>query len=97
MKWFMHVEPAKDKEPVYSFYSEKAVLEAYWDHWQTNMMIKNVVKKLPQMENVTHENCIQDWMTIHWAQEVPEQAVLEFMTKSRLSNTAATPYENHGQ
>lgn len=93
MKWFMHADPAKDKEPIYSLYSEKAILESYWDHWQTKVMIKNILAKRPQMENVTHEECIKDWVTIYWAQEIPEQVVVDFMCKTANGNTQSANHE----
>mgnify|MGYP003335975048 FL=1 len=46
-------------------YTEKEILDEYWDFWHTAM-----VKKFGKgHELITEENCIKDWVVVHWAWE----------------------------
>jgi hypothetical protein len=71
----MYCQPAREREPVWVIASEKAILESYWEDWQTKMLIKNIMTKQPQDQDVTQDNCILDWAIIHWADEVPPEKV----------------------
>jgi hypothetical protein len=45
--------------------TEKEILDEYWDFWYTAM-----VKKFGKgHELITEQNCIKDWMVVHWAGE----------------------------
>ena len=46
-------------------YTEKEILDEYWYFWHTAM-----VKKFGEgHKTITEENCIKDWVTVHWAWE----------------------------
>ena len=48
--------------------TEKEILDEYWDFWHTAM-----VKKFGKgHELITEQNCIEDWVVVHWAWEKNE-------------------------
>lgn len=44
--------------------SEQQILDYYWNWWSTGMHNVNKPEEL-----ITPENCIDDWVVIHWAWE----------------------------
>lgn len=51
-----------------SFITEQEIIDQYWDYWLDKMLIKYDHKS----ELITLDNCILDWCSIHWADEVIE-------------------------
>jgi hypothetical protein len=47
--------------------SEQAVLAEYWEYWKTKCLESGI-----DLEFITEENCIKDWVTIYWAAEISE-------------------------
>lgn len=42
--------------------SEKDVLDYYWPYWKKEAEKRGVI--------VSEESCIEDWVMVHWAEEV---------------------------
>ena len=67
-KW-AYQEPAGDRNPddpnaaIVVVMSEREIIETYWDFWRAEM------KRVGREELITRENCIADWIVIHWAAE----------------------------
>jgi len=63
MKYWIYAEPASETsgEAVYHIYSDRAILDTYWDYWSSAM--RAVGRELQISEN----HCIADWATVHWA------------------------------
>lgn len=50
----------------YTDYTEAEILGEYWEHWSSEM-----TKKFgADHPLITKENCIEDWVVCHWAQEI---------------------------
>lgn len=77
MRYWMHAEPATalSSEPVWTIVSDKAILASYYDHWVDRM--KNAGKDAL----ISTENCIQDWVTVHWAVEATPEALLRIINE----------------
>lgn len=71
MRYWIYAEPAgSSSEPIYTLMSDAAVLADYWDYWSNKMMASGMAQDL------SHENCILDWATIHWAWEATPENLL---------------------
>lgn len=44
--------------------SEDGIVEFYWEYWSTQML---KVHKAPM---ITRQNCIDDFVVVHWARKV---------------------------
>jgi hypothetical protein len=67
MKYFSYAELAGDGDAVVITKSEEQILKEYWDYWHEQMC-----KKYPREyvdSNYTEQDCIEDWIVVHWAQE----------------------------
>ena len=63
MRYFSYVIPDdNDWEVTKMVYSEKEILEEFWNLWSTEM------KGNGYSHLISQENCIQDWVTYRWAQ-----------------------------
>ena len=63
MRYFSYVIPDdNDWEITKMVYSEKEILEEFWDYWTKEMKGNGFA------ELINLENCIQDWVTYRWAQ-----------------------------
>jgi len=71
------IEPAglDGKEAVYSIYSDAAIIEEYWDSWESLGVLHNAKASLEKQVPLTHENCIQDWVSVNWASQLNPAAV----------------------
>jgi len=72
MRYWKYAEP-KDPENddfscVITTLSDEEILKEYWDYWYGRMCDKFGYQHVD--ENYTTKHCIEDWVTIHWAQEV---------------------------
>ena len=45
-------------------WSEKDIEEEYWPHWKEDML------KAGKANQISLENCIDEWRTVNWAVEV---------------------------
>ena len=48
-------------EPVTSEYSVLKIFEEFWEYWSFRMA------RLQRSQLITLENCLEDWITLHWA------------------------------
>ena len=67
MKYYTYVEPTsvEDATPLYITMSEEEILNEYWDYWygrMCNKFGKDVVDS-----KYSSVDCIEDWVTAHWA------------------------------
>lgn len=68
MRYWMFAEPAgRSSEPIWSIYSDDAILAEYWDTWLDKITNYNVKNNLPEGTNCNPMRCINDWVTTHWA------------------------------
>lgn len=44
--------------------TEKGILDQYYEYFSTQML------KVGKSPLITEQNCIQDWIIVHWAREV---------------------------
>ena len=49
--------------------TDKEILEDRWEYWKERM----IQKYGAESKLITEENCIQDWVTTHWAWELKNQ------------------------
>jgi hypothetical protein len=45
--------------------SEEEIRKEYWPYWYNKMCLK--FGKSHVDENYSFEDCLEDWMTVHWA------------------------------
>lgn len=64
MKYWTYEHPGDGDEPVTITLSEKEILEDYWDRWCEHMRLAGM-----DLSIYTRQDCIDDWVTIHWARE----------------------------
>ena len=53
--------------------TEEEILEEYWDYWFKAMcqaLYKPNTGAFGKPELITKENCIDDWVSVHWARPV---------------------------
>ncbi len=67
MRYYTIVFPGEWGQHVQETWSEKQILDSYYPYWCQRM--KEVGK---DPSNYIHEHCIEDWKTIHWAEETDE-------------------------
>ena len=67
MKYWCVADQDEVGNPLVSELSEQEILDQYWDYWY-NRVCKKIGKEWTDL-NCTHEDCINDWVTIHWAWE----------------------------
>lgn len=65
MKTYCYNEYSEETDHVVVEKTEKEILKDYWDWWYAKM----ITKYGEDDELITEENCIQDWVTMHWAWE----------------------------
>jgi hypothetical protein len=66
MKYYTIVFPGEYGQHVQETWSENQILDSYYYYWKKKMMDAN------QHGLITKERCIEDWRTVHWAQETDE-------------------------
>lgn len=66
MKYYEISYPNELDEDVFEVLSEMDIIRQYWKHWYSKM----VEKFGPDHTDITVENCIEDWVVVHWAVEV---------------------------
>ena len=68
MRKFKYTELTDEEQVVEVILTEEDILKNYWEFWSRKM----TEKYGPDHEWITTENCIEDWLTSHWAFEVKE-------------------------
>ena len=66
VKYYTIAFPGEFDQHVRETWSEEQIIKSYYTYWSTKM-IQNV-----DNPDLTKENCISDWCTVHWAQETDE-------------------------
>ena len=61
MKYWTYVEPGKEGKEDYRTLSEQQILKEYFPYWKKRM------KEVNKEHLITRQNCIDDWVTLHWA------------------------------
>lgn len=65
VKYWMYVSPAGNSDhAVWTIMSEEAILAEYGPYWSKRMLLKHG----RMVKEINKENCIQDWVTTHWAE-----------------------------
>lgn len=66
IKTYQFVQPKEDGvTPEVITMTEIQIIEEYWVQWSSEMR-----KQGKDERDITHDNCIEDWVTINWATEV---------------------------
>lgn len=75
MRYWIYSEPAThfSSEPVYTIMSDKAILANYFDYWKGKMIGAH------KEDQISEDLCIQDWVTIHWAEPVTHTLLMGFI------------------
>ena len=68
MKWYSIAFPGEFGQHVEEIWNEDQILASYYPFWKERMLAAY------QNDLVTHERCIEDWCTVHWAIEVEKPA-----------------------
>lgn len=68
MKRYKYVEPDENDQVKEVILTEEDILNEYWEFWSRKM----AEKFGNDHEDITEKNCIEDWLSAHWAVEVKE-------------------------
>lgn len=63
---YAFIEPDEKGEPITVVVSEAEILETYYPWWQGEL------RRLGRDDLISPEQCLEDWMAIHWAAEMIE-------------------------
>jgi hypothetical protein len=76
MRYWIYAEPASEtsSEAVYQIYSDRAILDTYWDYWSSTM------RALGRELQISENHCITDWAAIHWAWPADAESLLQIIT-----------------
>lgn len=66
MKYWTIVFPGEYGQHVQETWNTEQILKSYYTYWCTKM-IQNVPNP-----DLSQENCIDDWVVVHWAVETDE-------------------------
>ena len=66
MRKFKIVDPDENGNPVETIMTEDEIIETFWDYWCSRM------REVGKEAEISRENCIQDWVVIHWAEDTRE-------------------------
>jgi hypothetical protein len=87
MKYWMHCTPAGlSGYPIWSVYSEDAIIAEYWDSWSKNMRKYNIENDLDPHQDINQENCVEDWVCINWAIPCNRDTILEIIPAPNPTN-----------
>lgn len=65
MRKWKYIEPGDDGiTPVEHILTDEEILKQYRAYWTERMCI------VGKANEISEENCIQDWVVIHWAEEI---------------------------
>lgn len=65
MKKYGYHEPTENGD-AFIIKTEQEILELFWGFWKSKMERKYGKGHVL----ITEENCIEDWVTVHWAEEL---------------------------
>ncbi len=63
MNYYSYVEPSDEDVPIIFTIREDLILEEYWPYWEEKMLAKYGRGH----SLITKENCLEDWIAVHWA------------------------------
>ena len=66
MKYYTIVFPGEFGQHTQETWSREQILKCYWTSWNRKMFQAN------KGDEATEDNCIDDWITIHWAIETDQ-------------------------
>ncbi len=72
MKYYTWCYPDYELGQVVVAMSEGDIIDEYWEYWSEAMMKKGLD------DLITKENCIEDWVVVHWAVEVDYDTYMFF-------------------
>lgn len=71
MRYFTFVQPVNDAgDPEHVTMSEEEIRKEYYPYWYGKMCQKYEQSYVDQ--HYSFEDCLEDWITVHWAWEVKE-------------------------
>lgn len=75
MRYWIYCEPAGENtsEPVYYIYSDRAILDTYWDYWSSTM------RAVGRESQISENNCITDWVAVHWGWPADKESLLQII------------------
>ena len=68
MRYFQHMEPNEDGEDITVITTDEDIRRAYYPYWYDKMCKKYGKEHVD--ETYSLEECIEDWMIIHYAEEI---------------------------
>ena len=81
MRHWLIVEPAgSSSEPVWSIYSDDAILASYWEYWLAKGIQYNREQGLEEGNGLNPLRCIDDWVTINWAVVATPENLVNILT-----------------
>lgn len=81
MRHWLFAEPAgESSEPIWSIYSDDAILAEYWTYWVDKMTRFNISTYRPEGTGVSPLRCIDDWVTTHWAVPATPENLLNIIS-----------------
>lgn len=74
MKFYRYVEPGEDGvTPVFTTMSVEEIIDTFYPYWCEQM------RKVHKENLISPKSCLEDWIVVHWAWEVPARDTpLEF-------------------
>ena len=68
MRYWTRVSPLdKSGTHFYETLSEDEIIAEYWDYWSERMIAKYGKEEFEK--TWSRQECIEDWITLHWATE----------------------------
>jgi len=64
MKTYQYLEPDNEGNPITITRTEEEILFEYFYYWSFKMI------KADKADKITTQNCIKDWIVLHWAEEL---------------------------
>lgn len=75
-KYYLYADPAgMSDEPVFHIAGTKAILALYWESWKKKMENNGLFR--PSDVGLMETMCVEDFVVIHFAQEVDESNIVE--------------------
>jgi hypothetical protein len=76
MRYWIYCEPVNEtsSEAVYQIYSDRAILDTYWDYWSSTM------RALGRESQISENNCITDWAAVYWAWPADHESLQKIIT-----------------
>lgn len=66
MKYYSTIHPDENGNVIEEIWSEQDILDHYWEYWYEKMVLAG------KRDNISLENCIEDWIVVNWAVLVRE-------------------------